>query len=147
MYGASGKLGRGRGGGPPKRNIHSTFQPSSVQRPSAAPGGGRLSAGGGHRNRNNTPAAPAAVSTVDETFSLVRNNPLNFGMIIKLSPVLVEEIKRLEAQGHAARIKFDSSANNPVGNVGLFYSDIGSALLTVLCIVGSSVWCIINLDY
>ncbi|XP_023758410.1 uncharacterized protein LOC111906863 isoform X2 [Lactuca sativa] len=117
MYGASGKLGRGRGGGPPKRNIHSTFQPSSVQRPSAAPGGGRLSAGGGHRNRNNTPAAPAAVSTVDETFSLVRNNPLNFGMIIKLSPVLVEEIKRLEAQGHAARIKFDSSANNPVGNV------------------------------
>ncbi|CAI9265094.1 unnamed protein product [Lactuca saligna] len=39
MYGgASGKLGRGRGGGPPKRNIHSTFQPSSVQRPSAAPG-------------------------------------------------------------------------------------------------------------
>ncbi|KAL4583737.1 hypothetical protein LXL04_008320 [Taraxacum kok-saghyz] len=117
MYGGSGKLGRGRGGGPVKRNIHSTFQPSSVQRPSAAPGGGRLSAGGGHRSRNNTPAAPAAVSAVDESFSLVRNNPLNFGMIIRLSPVLVEEIKRLESQGRAARIKFDSSANNPAGNV------------------------------
>ncbi|KAI3727306.1 hypothetical protein L1987_67119 [Smallanthus sonchifolius] len=114
MYGGSGKLGRGRGGGPVKRNIHSTFQPSSVQRPS-----GRQSAGGGGRNRSNTTtaAATATVSTAEETFSLVRNNPLNFGMIIRLSPVLVEEIKRLEAQGGAARIKFDSSANNPNGNV------------------------------
>lgn len=118
MYGGSGKLGRGRGGGPPvKRNIHTAFQPSSVQRPSATPAGGRLSTGGGHRSRSNTPAAPATVSTADETFSLVRNSPLNFGMIIRLSPVLVEEIKRLEAQGGAARIKFDSSANNPAGNV------------------------------
>ncbi|KAK9066193.1 hypothetical protein SSX86_013514 [Deinandra increscens subsp. villosa] len=121
MYGAGGSgrtgRGRGRGGGPVKRNIHSTFQPSSVQRPSATPGGGRQSAGGGHRNRNNTPTSPATVSTTEETFSLVRNSPLNFGMIIKLSPVLVEEIKRLEAQGGAARIKFDSTANNPNGNV------------------------------
>ncbi|KAL8256706.1 hypothetical protein R6Q59_028747 [Mikania micrantha] len=117
MYGGSGKLGRGRGGGPANRNIHSTFQPSSVQRPSAPPGGGRKSAGGGHRNRSSTPAASAAVSTTDETFSLVRKNALNFGMIIKLSPVLVEEIKRLEAQGGAAKIKFDSSAKNPAENV------------------------------
>ncbi|XP_024970195.1 dentin sialophosphoprotein isoform X1 [Cynara cardunculus var. scolymus] len=117
MYGGSGKLGRGRGGGPVKRNIHTTFQPSSVQRPSTTPGGGRLSAGGGHRNRSNTPVAPALVSTAEETFSLVRNNPLNFGMIIRLSPVLVEEIKRLEAQGGAARMKFDSSAKNPAGNI------------------------------
>ncbi|KAK9054737.1 hypothetical protein SSX86_025816 [Deinandra increscens subsp. villosa] len=117
MYGGSGKLGRGRGGGPANRNIHSTFQPSSVQRPSANPGGGRQSAGGGHRSRSSTPAAPVAASTADETFSLVRNNPLNFGMIIRLTPVLVEEIKRLEAQGGAARMKFDPSANNPAGNV------------------------------
>lgn len=117
MYGGSGKLGRGRGGGPVKRNIHTTFQPSSVQRPSATPAGGRLSAGGGHRNRSNTPVAPAAVSMAEETFSLVRNNPLNFGMIIRLSPVLVDEIKRLEAQGGAARMKFDASAKNPAGNV------------------------------
>ncbi|KAI3759742.1 hypothetical protein L6452_07774 [Arctium lappa] len=117
MYGGSGKLGRGRGGGPVKRNIHTTFQPSSVQRPSTTPGGGRLSAGGGHRNRSNTPVAPSAVATAEETFSLVRNNPLNFGMIIRLSPVLVEEIKRLEAQGGAARMKFDPSAKNPAGNI------------------------------
>ncbi|KAL8250096.1 hypothetical protein R6Q59_033789 [Mikania micrantha] len=117
MYGGSGKLGRGRGGGPVKRNIHSTFQPSSVQRPSATLAGGRQSAGGDHRNRNNIPTVAGTVSTAEETFNLVRNNPLNFGMIIRLSPVLVEEIKRLEAQGGAARIKFDSSANNPIGNV------------------------------
>ncbi|XP_071731924.1 uncharacterized protein [Rutidosis leptorrhynchoides] len=118
MYGGSGKLGRGRGSGPPvKRNIHSTFQPSSVQRPSATPPGGRLSAGSGHRSRSNTLAAPATVPKTDESFSLVRNTPLNFGMIIRLSPVLVEEIKRIEALGGTARIKFDSCANNPAGNV------------------------------
>ncbi|KAJ9568408.1 hypothetical protein OSB04_004374 [Centaurea solstitialis] len=132
MYGGAGKLGRGRGGGgggggggPVKRNIHSTFQPSSVQRQSTTTtttAGGRLSAGGGggHRNRSNTNTPvppPAAVSTAEETFSLVRTNPLNFGMIIRLSPVLVEEIKRLEAQGGAARIKFDASAKNSAGNI------------------------------
>ncbi|KAI3777882.1 hypothetical protein L1987_47685 [Smallanthus sonchifolius] len=117
MYAGSGKLGRGRDGGPVNRNIHSTFQPSSVQRPSVTAAGGRQSAGGGHRNRSSTPAPAATVSTADETFSLVRNTALNFGMIIRLSPVLVEEIKRLEAQGCAARIKFDSSAKNPAGNV------------------------------
>ncbi|KAJ0788279.1 putative occludin domain-containing protein [Helianthus annuus] len=117
MYGGSGKLNRGRGGGPANRNIHSTFQPSSVQRPSGTVSGSRQSTGGSHRNRSSTPAASATVSTADEAFSLVRNNPLNFGMIIKLSPNLVEEIKRLEARGDAARIKFDSVANNPAGNV------------------------------
>nr|XP_043617530.1 uncharacterized protein LOC122589312 isoform X2 [Erigeron canadensis] len=121
MYGGSSKLsgGRGRGNavGPIKRNIHSTFQPSSVQRPSSAAGGGGR---GGHRNRSNTPATAPTVtvsSTADESFSLVRSNPLNFGMIIKLSPVLVDEIKRLESQGGSARIKFDSSAKNLSGNV------------------------------
>ncbi|MFS7974438.1 putative occludin domain-containing protein [Helianthus anomalus] len=113
MYGGSAKLGgRGRGGGPVKRNIHSAFQPSSVQRPSTTP------AGAGHRNRSTTPAAAAATtSTAEESFSLVRNNPLNFGMIIRLTPVLIEEIKRLEAEGGVARMRFDSSANNPNGNV------------------------------
>ncbi|XP_076953380.1 uncharacterized protein LOC143627444 [Bidens hawaiensis] len=110
MYGASGKLGRGRGGGGgnPNRNSHSTFQPFSVQRPSA---GGRQSAGAGQRNPSSAP------STADETFSLLRYNPLNFGMTVKLTPALVEEIKRFEAQGGVARIKFDSSANNHAGNV------------------------------
>ncbi|XP_076960285.1 uncharacterized protein LOC143636612 [Bidens hawaiensis] len=107
MYGGSGKLNRG-GGGPIKRNIHSAFQPSSVQRRQS-----------GHRipSNNNTPTESNSVSTTEETFSLVRNNVLNFVMLIRLSPVLVEEIKRFEADGGVARIKFDSSANNTNGNV------------------------------
>ncbi|XP_076884975.1 uncharacterized protein LOC143534356 isoform X1 [Bidens hawaiensis] len=105
MYGGSSKLNCG--GGPIKRNIHSAFQPSSVQRRQS-----------GHRNpNNNTPTESNSVSTAEESFSLVRNNALNFGMLIRLSPVLVEEIKRFEADGGVARIKFDSSANNTNGNV------------------------------
>lgn len=123
MYGGSGKLGRGRGGGPANRNIHSSFQPSSVQRPSTTSTGGRQSTGGGHRNRTSTVTAPVTGSAVDETFSLVRNNRLNFGMIIRLSPVLVDEIKRVEAQGGVARIKFDASAKNLAGNVGFNWSE------------------------
>lgn len=149
MYGGSGKLGRGRGGGVPvKRSIHSTFQPSSVQRPSITPAGGRLSAAGGNRNRNKTSgtaSAAATVSTADESFSLVRNSPPNFGMIIRLTPNLIDEIKRVEAQGGSAKIKFDSCANLPDGNVGLFCLIIGYILiLTVLYVIECSFWCVIN---
>ncbi|KAI9085674.1 hypothetical protein K1719_032517 [Acacia pycnantha] len=50
-------------------------------------------------------------------FNLVSgNNALAFAMIIRLAPDLVEEIKRLEAQGGSARMKFDSNLNNPSGN-------------------------------
>jgi hypothetical protein len=38
-------------------------------------------------------------------------------MIIRLAPDLVDEIRRIEAQGGTARIKFGSMANNPDGNV------------------------------
>ncbi|KAJ8535877.1 hypothetical protein K7X08_034278 [Anisodus acutangulus] len=38
-------------------------------------------------------------------------------MIIRLAPDLVEEIKRVEAEGGAAKIKFDANANNSLGNV------------------------------
>ncbi|KAA8541709.1 hypothetical protein F0562_022861 [Nyssa sinensis] len=80
----------------------------------------RISVGGaaGPRNRNSTSgpttSAPAAA---EESFSLVTGNPLDFAMIIRLAPDLVEEIKRVEAQGGTARIKFDSNANNTSGNV------------------------------
>lgn len=54
----------------------------------------------------------------EENFSLVSgNNPLAFGMIIRLVPDLVEEIRRVEAQGGTARVKFDANANNSAGNV------------------------------
>ncbi|KAL0354584.1 UNVERIFIED_CONTAM: hypothetical protein Sradi_3905300, partial [Sesamum radiatum] len=114
MYGGSGKLGRG-GGSAGKRNIHAP----PINRGAPA---GRLSLGGGLRGRGG--ASSAAISSpstsslqVEESFSLVRENPLNFGMAIKLSPDLVEEIKRVEAQGGSVRIKFDANANNPNGNV------------------------------
>ncbi|KAK4395163.1 hypothetical protein Sango_1670600 [Sesamum angolense] len=116
MYGGSGKLGRGGGGGSAgKRSIHAP--PINRGAPT-----GRLSLGGGPRGRGG--ASSAAISSpstsslqVEESFSLVRENPLNFGMAIKLSPDLVEEIKRVEAQGGSVRIKFDANANNPNGNV------------------------------
>ncbi|KAK6125089.1 hypothetical protein DH2020_041153 [Rehmannia glutinosa] len=117
MYGGSGKMGRGGGGGGSagKRNIHAP----PINR--AAPTG-RLSMGGGPRGRGGAPSAAIASPSssslqVEESFSLVRENPLNFGMAIKLAPDLVEEIKRVEAQGGTARIKFDVNANNPNGNV------------------------------
>ncbi|KAM7483818.1 hypothetical protein LguiB_008401 [Lonicera macranthoides] len=120
MYGGPGKRGGGGrgGGGSAKRNIHSTFHPTPINRPSTAPGG-RLPVGG-PRNRTITPAAATATSApsaADEAFSLVTGNPLNFAMIIRLTPDLVDEIKRAESQGGSARIKFDANANNTSGNV------------------------------
>ncbi|CAA0814651.1 dentin sialophosphoprotein-related [Striga hermonthica] len=113
MFGGPGKMGRGGGGG------------GAVKRSNHAPPIGRAvrpSMGSGPRSRAGAP--PAAISSpsassmeVEESFSLVRENPLNFGMAIKLAPNLVEEIKRVEAQGGGARIKFDVNANNPNGNV------------------------------
>ncbi|XP_021804132.1 uncharacterized protein LOC110748460, partial [Prunus avium] len=38
-------------------------------------------------------------------------------MIIRMAPDLAEEIKRVEAQGGAPRIKFGPLPNNPIGNV------------------------------
>ncbi|XP_011008458.1 PREDICTED: dentin sialophosphoprotein isoform X4 [Populus euphratica] len=121
MYGGSSKRG-GRGGGgsgprrsslPPPPPVH-RFTPSS-----------RLSLGSTNNNpRNNRPGPINAKSSsssnpgVEETFSLIPgNNPLAFAMIIRLAPDLVDEIRRIEAQGGTARIKFGSMANNPDGNV------------------------------
>jgi hypothetical protein len=41
-------------------------------------------------------------------------------MIIRLSPDLVDEIKRVEAQGGAAKIKFDAFPNNSTENVSFY---------------------------
>ncbi|KAL3632906.1 hypothetical protein CASFOL_025890 [Castilleja foliolosa] len=111
MFGGSGKMGRGGGTGTGKRNIH-TPPINRTGRPT----------GGGPRGRGGVPSAaisPPSTSSmqVEESFSLVRENPLSFGMAIKLAPDLVEEIKRAETQGIGVRIKFDVNANNPNGNV------------------------------
>lgn len=122
MYGGSGKLGRGGGGGGRgvKRMHSSSFPPPPPSRASG-PVGSRLSLGGsgGPRNRpTNSGSAASAPPAVEETFSLVAgNNPRAFAMFIRLVPDLVDEIKRLEAQGGTARIKLDSSGNNTSGNV------------------------------
>ncbi|KAK7349234.1 hypothetical protein VNO77_06432 [Canavalia gladiata] len=101
--GASSKLGRAA----PKR----LPPPLPPHRASAPPG--RLSLGSSARN-----AARGAPPVVEETFSLVAgSNALSFSMIIRLAPDLVEEIKRVEAQGGTARMKFDRNPNNPNGNV------------------------------
>ncbi|XP_031389105.1 uncharacterized protein LOC116201828 isoform X2 [Punica granatum] len=117
MFGGSSKVGRGGGrggaGGGSKRFPAPPLQPTRPALPSA----GRLSLSGGPRNRNTGPAA-AAPPSVEETFSLVSgNNPLAFAMIIRLTPDLVEEIRRVEAQGETAKIKFDANPKNPSGNL------------------------------
>ncbi|KAI9109474.1 hypothetical protein K1719_019528 [Acacia pycnantha] len=116
MYGGPSKVGRDGG---PKR-LHSSFRPPPHWGP-VPPGGVRHSVGGSSgdpRGRNTNRGAPANPPVVEETFNLVSgNNASAFAMIIRLAPDLVEEIKRLEAQGGRARMKFDSNPNNPSGNI------------------------------
>ncbi|KAE8688551.1 Dentin sialophosphoprotein-related, putative isoform 2 [Hibiscus syriacus] len=119
MYGGSSKLSRGGGGGRGSgvpRNL-SSFPPPP-HRPSSATQSGRLPLGSTPRNRPGTGGASGPAPSVEESFSLVSgNNPLAFAMIIRLAPDLVEEIRRLEAQGETARIKFDSIPTHLTGNV------------------------------
>ncbi|KAG8643335.1 hypothetical protein MANES_11G028800v8 [Manihot esculenta] len=123
MYGGSSKLGgrgggRGSGAGGTKRL--SSFPPPPHHRPSTA-GNHRLSIGGNsnHRNRSGpTASMSTTTAAVEETFSLFPgSNPPAFSMIIRLAPDLVDEIRRAEAQGGAARIKFDSMGSNTNVNV------------------------------
>ncbi|XP_057455263.1 uncharacterized protein LOC130746599 isoform X2 [Lotus japonicus] len=101
MYGGASKLGRGA-------HKRSSFPPP--HRPSApSSAANRLSVGGSNRK---TPPA------VEESFNLVSGTvPPAFSMIIKLAPDLVDEIKRVEAQGGTARMKFDPNPNNCNGNI------------------------------
>ncbi|KAJ4952358.1 hypothetical protein NE237_029190 [Protea cynaroides] len=119
MFGSSGKHGRGGGGGRGAKRIHSPFRPAPPHhRPVGGGSSGRVPIGASGRNRQPIAAASApAPSAPEETFNLVTEDPLAFAMIIRLAPDLVDEIKRVEAQGGTARIKFDSNANNTSGNV------------------------------
>lgn len=104
MFGTAGKSGRGG-----KRKLKSNFRSATLNRPSG-------------RNNRITTATPVITATApaEETYSLVTGNPLDFAMIIKLTPDLVDEIKRAESQGGSARIKFHAIANNSSGNVSRF---------------------------
>uniref|UniRef100_A0A2P2IKH8 Dentin sialophosphoprotein isoform X1 n=1 Tax=Rhizophora mucronata TaxID=61149 RepID=A0A2P2IKH8_RHIMU len=131
MYGGGSKLG-GRGGGGGRgvaatgvNNKRSSFPPPpppAPTRPTSTTG--RLSRGGGSSNLRNRPgttsnaATSSSAAAVEETFSLIPgSSPPAFAMIIRLVPDLVEEIRRAEAHSGNARIKFDSIATNPTGNV------------------------------
>ncbi|XP_065634685.1 uncharacterized protein LOC136069755 [Quercus suber] len=131
MYGGSSKLGRGAGAGGVGRGagakrLSSSYPLPPTHRPTGGPpSSSRLSLGGrGSGSASNHPrsrsgaGSSAAAPMTEENFSLVSgNNPLAFGMIIRLVPDLVEEIRRVEAQGGTARVKFDANANNSAGNV------------------------------
>ncbi|CAH8301135.1 unnamed protein product [Eruca vesicaria subsp. sativa] len=106
-----GRGGRGRGGGggggrgrnrnllPPPTNRHSS---ASLR----------------ERNTTSVKAAASSSRTVEETLSIVpREVPPAFGMTIRLAPDLMEEIKRVEAQGGTAKIKFDALPNSSTGNI------------------------------
>ncbi|XP_010528932.1 PREDICTED: uncharacterized protein LOC104805918 isoform X2 [Tarenaya hassleriana] len=115
MYGGSSKLGRGggRGGGGasaggPLRG-RSSFPLSNQRNHSAV---GRMPSGGSASRQRSTTGA------IEETFSLLPSkSPPAFGMIIRLAPDLVEEIRRVEVQGGIAKIKFDEFCNNTSGNI------------------------------
>ncbi|KAG0447525.1 hypothetical protein HPP92_028291 [Vanilla planifolia] len=136
-----GKLGRGGGGarGSSKRPL---VTPVPLHRPVAGggSGGARLpistSAPGKSRRGTSGDSNALAATGRDETFTL-EPGELDFGAIIRLTPDLVEEIRRLEAEGGAARIKFDANANNTAGNVidvgGKEFRFTWSRELTDLC--------------
>ena len=107
--------GGGRGGGATKRSVFGAAPP---QRLSSSTSSGRLSLGGS-RNPPRTSTQSSVAGSSQETFSLVGGIALSFAAIIRLAPDLVEEIRRVEAHGGAAKIKFDSNPNNALGNVCL----------------------------
>ncbi|XP_072979397.1 uncharacterized protein [Typha angustifolia] len=110
------KLGRGGGGGGGGRGGGKRpLPPPHVNRP-AAGGGARVPIGGPQSAASRGRGSVAAPGR-DESFRLESGGSLDFAAIIRLAPDLVEEIRRAEAQGSVARIKFDSNLNNSSGNV------------------------------
>ncbi|XP_010535209.1 PREDICTED: uncharacterized protein LOC104810560 isoform X2 [Tarenaya hassleriana] len=119
MYGGSSKLGRGGGRGGAASGGPSLVR-NSYRNPSLV---GRMSSGGGgasapRQSSTSGGRATATPQAVEETFSLVPSKNLPaFAMIIRLAPDLVEDIRRVEAQGETAKIKFGASSNNTSGNI------------------------------
>ncbi|KAJ1298463.1 hypothetical protein BS78_01G455600 [Paspalum vaginatum] len=114
MYKLGGR-GGGRGGG------------GAAKRPPPPHGrgrGGTSSIGGmpaPPRGRAAAAAAAAAAATQpagrDEAFRLESSGPPAFAAIIRLTPDLVDEIRRAEEAGGGARIKFNSNMYNSSENV------------------------------
>jgi WD and tetratricopeptide repeat-containing protein 1 len=114
MYKLGGR-GGGRGGGG-----------GGSKRPPAPHGRGRggvSSIGGmGAPLRGRAAAAAAAAAAAqpvgrDEAFRLESSGPPAFAALIRLTPDLIDEIRRAEEAGGGARIKFNPNVNNSSDNV------------------------------
>ncbi|KAJ4820377.1 dentin sialophosphoprotein-like protein [Rhynchospora pubera] len=105
----------GRGGGGGRRPTMTAAPP----RPGGSMGRGPISAAsrGRGRGRGGPSTSASAPPARDETFSLESGGAPDFASIIRLIPDLVDEIRRCEAQGGTARIKFGSNSLNPSENV------------------------------
>ena len=119
MYEKSQKLGRGGGarGGSSLTKRNSFPPPPPLHRPPSIPGSRRSITL--HKPSPATPFLATSSSQPDESFSLISGDSLSCVAIIRLAPNLVDEIKRIESQGGAARIKFDSNPTNSSANVSL----------------------------
>ncbi|CAN6290416.1 unnamed protein product [Urochloa humidicola] len=110
MYKLGGR-GGGRGGGaskrPPPPHGRGRGGPSSIGGMGAPPRGRAAS----------TSAAAAQPAGRDEAFRLESSGPPAFAAIIRLTPDLVDEIRRAEEAGGGARIKFNPNMYNSSENV------------------------------
>ncbi|KAF8718128.1 hypothetical protein HU200_025613 [Digitaria exilis] len=108
MYKLGGR-GGGRGGGG-----------GASKRPPAPHGrgrGGSSSIGGMGAPPRGRAAAAAQPAGRDESFRLESSGPPAFAAIIRLTPDLVDEIRRAEEAGGGARIKFNPNMYNSSENV------------------------------
>lgn len=107
------KPGRGGGG----------RRPALVAPPPPRPGGslGRasISASSRGRGRGGPSTLAAAPPVQEETFNLQSGGAPDFASIIRLIPDLADEIRRCEAQGGTAKIKFGPNCLNSSENVSL----------------------------
>lgn len=113
MYKLGGR-GGGRGGGggaskrPPAPHGRGRGGTSSIGGMGAPPRG---------RAAASASAAAAQPAGRDETFRLESSGPPSFAAIIRLTPDLVDEIRRAEEAGGGARIKFNPNMYNSSENV------------------------------
>ncbi|CAM0871827.1 unnamed protein product [Alopecurus aequalis] len=112
MYKLGGR-GGGRGGGGTKRPP----PPHGRGRGASSSMGGPLRARAAAAAAHTAQAAQAAQAEVhEESFSLESSGPPAFAAVIKLTPDLVDEIRRAEEAGSGARIMFNSEIN-PAENI------------------------------
>lgn len=104
----------GRGGGGGRRPALGAPPPP---RPGGSLGRAPISSSSRGRGRGGPSTSASAPPAREETFSLESGGSPDFASIIRLIPDLVDEIRRCEAQGGTARIKFGLNSLNPSENV------------------------------